>query len=211
VRHTRAAARAGQLLLALAFVVCGGATARAQTSDAEKKAQDIISPNAFRIEFKKIPELPKGKISMAEGTAGPDGVKFVAENLSILQPVVVTVLAKHAEDDVQVRLSKYRYDQADRTGTTKGKGMYTTKLRTQGDLKVVVAAPRPTPFQLIVWAGDELKPELPALVVTDPDRVQGKSSGGGVLSGGPVLWVIAGSLIVIAGLLAVRTFKGKQS
>jgi hypothetical protein len=89
--------------------------------------------------------------------------------------------------------------------------MYTTKLRTQGDLKVVVAAPRPTPFQLIVWAGDELKPELPALVVTDPDRVQGKSSGGGVLSGGPVLWVIAGSLIVIAGLLAVRTFKGKQS
>lgn len=145
---------------------------------------------------------------MAEGTAGPQGVRFVAENLSILQPVVVTVLAKNADDDVRVRLSKYRYDEADRSGTTKGKGMYTTRLRTQGDLKVVVAAPQPTPFQLVVWAGEEIQPEVPSVVISDPSRVQGKTSS---LPGGLVLWVIAGSLIVIAGLLAVRTLKGKQS
>lgn len=211
MRQPRAAARAGRLLLTLALAVGCSVSARAQTSDAEKQAQAIISPKAFRIEFKKIPELPKGRISLAEGTAGPDGVKFVAEHLSILQPVVVTVLAKNADDDVQVRLSKYRYDQADRSGSTQGTGTYTTKLRTQGDLKVVVTAARPTPFQLVVWAGDELQPELPPVVITDPDRAQGKSSSGGALSGGLVLWVIAGSLIVIAGLLAARTFKGKQS
>ena len=72
---------------------------------------------------------------MAQGTAGPDGVKFVAENVSILQPIVVTVLAKDLATTCAWCCRRNRYDQADsRTGTTKGTGIYTTRLRTQGDL-----------------------------------------------------------------------------
>ena len=150
---------------------------------------------------------------MAQGTAGPDGVKFVAENVSILQPIVVTVLAKDPGDDVRLGLSKDRYDQADRTGTTKGTGIYTTRLRTQGDLKVVVSSPTPTPFQLVVWAGDEVTRPIKPIVVADRAMVTGEKSPGGAAAGGGsmVMWVIAGALLAIVGLLAVMMLRGKRA
>jgi hypothetical protein len=209
--------RARRLLLRLGvgatLAVIGAAGAMAQTPQAEKQAKELLSPNAYRIEFKAIPELEQGKISMAEGTAGPDGVKFAAENISILQPIVVTVLAKSPDDDVRVGLSKYRYDQFDRTGSTKGKGIYTTRLRTQGDLKVVVSAPTPTPFQLVVWAGDEVQREMKPVVVADRAMVTGqKSAGGGTAGGGSmVMWVIAVALLAIVGLLATMVLRGKRA
>ena len=209
--------RARRLLLRLGvgatFAVLAAASTMAQTSQAEKQAQDLLSPNAFRIEFKAIPELKQGRIAMAEGTAGPDGVKFAAENVSILQPIVVTVLAKSPDDDVRVGLSKYRYDQFDRTGSTKGTGIYTTRLRTQGDLKVVVSAPTPTPFQLVVWAGDQVTREMKPVVVADRGMVTGEKSAGGATAGGGsmVMWVIAVALLAIVGLLAVIVLKGKRA
>jgi hypothetical protein len=196
---------------ALAVLAATGAIA--QTSQAEKQAKELLSPNAYRIEFKAIPELKQGKIAMAEGTAGPDGVKFAAENISILQPIVVTVLAKNPDDDVRVGLSKYRYDQFDRTGSTKGKGIYTTRLRTQGDLKVVVSAPTPTPFQLVVWAGDEVQRQMKPVVVADRAMIAGKKAPGGAASGGGsmVMWVIAIALLAIVGLLATIVLRGKRA
>ncbi len=207
-----AAVRAALVLLGVSLVACTAATAFAQTSQAEKEVQKILKPDAFRIVLKKIPELDKGKIMMAEGTAGPEGVKFVSENLSILQPVIVTVLAKNPDDDVRVQLSKYRYDQADRKGSTKGSGIYTTKLRTQGDLKVVVSAPTPTPFQLLVWVGDEVKRPMKSVVVTNAALVSGKGGGIGAMSGGSMaVWVIAIALVAIVGLLAMKMLKGKRA
>lgn len=206
------AVRAARALLGVSLVVCTAASAFGQASKTEKEVGRIISPKVFRIELKKIPELDKGKIMMAEGTAGPDGVKFVGTNFSILQPLIVTVLARNPDDDVRVQLSKYRYDQADRKGSTKGSGIYTTKLRTQGDLKVVVSAPTPTPFQLVVWAGDEIERAIKPVVVTNPARVAGKASGAGGTAGGPmVLWVIAIALLAVVGLLAVMILRGKRA
>lgn len=204
-----ATARALGVSLLLALAVLGTARAGAQTAEAEKTVRAVIDPTAYRLDLKAIPELEQGKIAMAEGTAGPGGVRFVAENLSILQPVVVTVLAKNPDDDVRVSLSKYRYDESDRSGTTKGEGMYTTRLRTQGDLKVVVSAPDPRPFQLVVWAGDEVAREMPPVIVSDREAVQ--DSGGWGLGGSLVTWVIAGALVAIVGLLAVIVLKGKPA
>jgi hypothetical protein len=212
VAEIATAVRAARVLLGVILVACTAASAFGQASKSEKEVQRIITPDAFRIVLKKIPELDKGKIMMAEGTAGPDGVKFVGTNFSILQPVIVTVLAKNPDDDVRVQLSKYRYDQADRKGSTKGSGIYTTKLRTQGDLKVVVSASTPTPFQLVVWAGDEVERAIKPVVVTNPARVAGKTSGAGGMPGGSmVLWVIAIALLAVVGLLAAMLLKGKRA
>jgi len=195
--------------LLVALTALGAVRAPAQTAEAEQTVRAVIDPTAYRLDLKAIPELEQGKIAMAEGTAGPGGVRFVAENLSILQPVVVTVLAKDPDDDVRVSLSKYRYDESDRSGTTKGEGMYTTRLRTQGDLKVVVSSPDPKPFQLVVWAGDEVAREMPPVIVSDPDAVSG--SGGWGLGGSVVMWVIAGALLAIVGLLAVIVLRGRAA
>lgn len=192
--------------LALNFFV---ASAAAQDAAAARQALAVNDPSAFRIEFKPHPDLENGKIAMAEGTAGPEGVRFVAEYLSILQPIVVTVLAKDATDDVRVALSKYRYDEADRSGTTKGQGIYTTKLRTQGDLKIVVSSPERKPFQLVVWAGNEVKRPMKPVIVSNRAKVTGDD--GWAIGGSAVTWVIAGSLVMIAGLLGVIVFRGKRS
>lgn len=190
------------LSLALAVSTAGAA---AQDASAAAQARTVNDPSAYRIVFAPHDELENGKIAMAEGTAGPDGVRFVAEHLSILQPVVVTVLAKDPDDDVRVALSKYRYDEADRSGTTKGEGIYTTRLRTQGDLKIVVSSQERKPFQLVVWAGDEVERPMTPVIVSDPGRV----AGSGWASGGTVTWVLAGALA--AGLLGAIVFRRKRS
>lgn len=194
-----------------ASLVFGAATAGAQDEKAiERQVTAVTDPKAFRIEFKESPSLEHGKVALIEGVAGPEGVRFVAEYLSILQPIVVTALAKSPDDDVRVALSKYRYDEADRSGTTKGKGIYTTRLRTEGDLKIVVSAPEPTPFQLVVWAGDPVELPMKPVLVSNPARVRGESAGL-ALGGSVVTWVIAVSLVVIAGLLGVIVLRGKRS
>jgi hypothetical protein len=185
------------------------ASAAAQQADVARQARAVNDPTAYRIQFKPHPDLKNGKIAMIEGTAGPQGMRFVAEYLSILQPIVVTVLSKDPNDDVRVALSKYRYDEADRTGTTKGEGMFTTQLRTQGDLKIVVSSQERKPFQLVVWAGDEVERPMKPVLVANRAKVTGEEGWG--IGGSAVTWVIAGSLMVIAGFLGVIVLRGKRS
>ncbi len=168
-------------VLACATLVVAPPAARGQSPrtagpspQAGRPLDSILKPKAYRLELKARPELPSGTIAMAEGTAAPAGVRFLAENLSILQPVTVTVLAKTPDQDLQVTLAKYRFDQSDRKGSTKGKGIYTTHLRTQGDLRIIVTAPRPTPFQLVVWAGKEVERPMKPVVVANARRVRGQ-------------------------------------
>lgn len=206
----RRAAGAALLALLLAPV----ASALQQEEEAARQIKAVDDPAAYRIQFKEQDGLDNGRVAMIEGTATPGGIRFVAENLSILQPVALTVLARDPSDDIRVSLSKYRYDQADRSGTTKGTGMYTTKLRTQGDLKVVVASPDRRPFQLVVWAGGEVERSMKPVVVSNPARVRGEEAGifGLAFGGGSLaVWVIAGALVVIAGLLGVIVMRGKRS
>jgi hypothetical protein len=185
------------------------ASAAAQDAAVARQARAVNDPQAYRIAFKAHPDLKDGKIAMVEGTAGPQGVRFVAEYLSILQPIVVTVLAKDPNDDVRVALSKYRYDEADRSGTTKGEGIYTTQLRTQGDLKIVVSSPERKPFQLVVWAGSEVERSMKPVIVSNPAKVSGRGSWG--IGGSAATWVIAGALVIIAGFLGVIVLRGKRS
>lgn len=200
-----------RVTLAICAILTLGVTGTAaQDAEVERKVRAVNDPKAWRIEFKESPSLEKGKVALIEGVANPEGVRFVAEYLSILQPIVVTVLAKDPNDDVRVALSKYRYDEADRTGTTKGEGIYTTRLRTEGDLKIVVSSRAPTPFQLVVWAGDPVELPMEPVLVSSRARVTGESEGLAI-GGSAATWVIAGSLVVIAGLLGVIVLRGKRS
>ncbi|OQA34537.1 MAG: hypothetical protein BWY57_00393 [Betaproteobacteria bacterium ADurb.Bin341] len=169
----------------------------------------IVQADVFRLVPKAESSLPSGKFVAVQGSAGTAGEKFVLENLSILQPVEVTLLAKDDRAELKLQLGKFDWKNPDRSGSTKGSGSATFHVRTEGDLKIQVSASQPeTPYQLAVWVGDEVQPPMsPAFV--SKERFKGKSLGG-FDWGSPVLWIIALLLGAILAILIFIVLRGKK-
>jgi hypothetical protein len=122
----------------------------------------------YKLELKPSSKLKVGKVALAGGVAGVEPHRMFLENLEIMAPIAVTVLTKDPSHDIKVQLGKYEWDKNfSREGSTKGKTSLTFKLRTAGDLKILVSSPdpEPRPFQVVVWVGDVAKPVLPAVAV----------------------------------------------
>lgn len=178
------------LAIGIAAALAAGSVASAQTP----------SPTAVRLQLKQSPQVQTGKAALVQGTSKAAGDRFFVENLSIIQPVIVTLLARNKEDDVKLQLSKYRFDQADKTASTKGTGKATIKLRTQGEMKIVVSGADPMAYQLLIWAGEEVKPELPPVVLAKPD-VTGVQRGVSVVA---VALLVAGASLLTAGFFLLK-------
>jgi hypothetical protein len=178
-----------------------------------------IGKDVHTLQLVSVPEVKQGRIAIVEGLVGAEGEKLAVADLSVLQPVEVTLFTPDAGDDVRIELSKFILDAPALTGTTKGEGFCTFKFRTQGDLQIKLASPAgPNVYRLLVWVGDEVGPPLPAAFVPmDEWKKQQASSpvaGPAAAAGsfGPsVLWIIAGALVVIAALLAVMVMKRGRS
>lgn len=158
------------------------------------------TPKSWRLQPKPYPTLANGKAALVEGTAKPAGDRFFVENISIIQPVAVTITAQNPDDDVRLALSKFRFDEADRTASTKGTGKATIKLRTQGEMKIVVSSEKPAKYQLAVWLGEELKPEPPP-VVLNAKQMDEKTGPGGSRS--LMVWAGGAGLVLVGLLVAV--------
>ena len=158
------------------------------------------APKGYRLQLKEYPKLPKGKYVFVEGTATPAGDHFFLENLAILQPVRVTVITRGTDDDVQVQLSKFRWDEVDHKANTRGTGKVMIPVRTQGEMKIVVTGPEPKPYQLIVWAGTEYEPPLPSIVKRSRSATHGGLSRLLLWSGG----VGAGLVLAAAAFVVVK-------
>ncbi len=87
------------------------------------------------------PAIRNGKVAAVEGTAGPRGQKLAVADLSVLQPVEVTLFAVDAQDDLRLDLSKFILDAPARSLSTQGTGYATARFRTQGDLQLTVTSP----------------------------------------------------------------------
>lgn len=151
------------------------------------------------------PAIRNGKVAVVEGTAGRAGQKLAVADLSVLQPVEVTLFAVDEHDDLRLDLSKFILDAPAKKLSTKGTGFATARFRTQGDLQLTVTSPEgPRPYRLLVWAGNEATPAVPSLF-TAADST-GEASGGP-----PMMWIIAGLLAVIAALLGALVLKRGRS
>jgi hypothetical protein len=81
------------------------------------------------------------------------------------------------------------------------------KIRTEGEFQISVdAAQDKTPYRLLVWVGDEVKPELVPVVVKASEYGDAKKEGGSLLP-----WFIVGALVVIVGVLAAMVLRRKSS
>jgi hypothetical protein len=151
---------------AIALVIAAVAGAAAQPGAGSGSGSAAKKKIDYKLELKPSTKLKHGKVSLMAGTADGEPHRLFLENLEILSPIAVTVLAKDPSHDIQVKLGK-EWDKADREGSTKGKGFVTFKLRTAGDLRILISSPdsEPRPFQAVVWVGDVAKAQLPAIAV----------------------------------------------
>jgi hypothetical protein len=127
--------------------------------------------------------------------------------------VAISLVAQFPADDLRIELSKFTTDAPVRSGSTKGEGVCTFQFRTEGDVQIKVTSPGgPKPFRLVAWAGDEVAAELPPVFTPVKAGVSGPTAAPASREGAPVvLWVIAGGIILCAGLLAIMVVRRRSS
>jgi hypothetical protein len=168
-------------------------------------AADAPPVRSYKLELKKMDGVDQGKTAVVKGEAGKTPHRFLVDGVNMNTPMVVLVRPVREEDEVSLRLTKYAWNQPLREGTAKGEPL-AFKFRTEGEFQIAVSADKPTPYRLLVWAGEEVKPELRPVVIKASEFNGGSSS-----SVSPVMWVIAGALVAIAILLGVLVMRRKTS
>lgn len=167
-------------------------------------------PNTtYKLNPRKVDGIPTGKAELVMGRAGETAHRFYLENLNMLVPVVVTLRPGSKDADASVAVTKYAWDQPLREGSTKGGKQVSFRFRTQGEFQISVTGAKPgTPYKLLVWVGDEVKPDFKPVVVSKSEY---EKSAGGSGFGNIVYWVIAIALLGILGLLAVLVLRRKRA
>jgi hypothetical protein len=169
-------------------------------------AQEGVAP-AYRLEPKPMKGIERGKATVVKGEAGSQPHRFVIDGLNMNMPVSVVVRPVRARDEVSLRLTKYAWNQPLREGTAQGKPL-AFKFRTEGEFQIAVSSAKAsTPYRLLVWVGDEVKPELRPVIVK-ASEYKGQPASGGMSA---VMWVIAGALAVIAALFGVLVLRRRSS
>lgn len=139
-------------------------------------AQEAGAPDAYPLEFAAWDEEPGGSVAAMQGTTGPEGLTFSLSKLTIMQPVSV-VVATVDGGQLDVELTKLPFGTVEETATTDADGMAALYVRTEGAMGIRVSSEAETAFELLVWVGDPVEPELGQQVVTSYD--ESRTPGGG--------------------------------
>jgi len=153
-----------QWIVATGLALALPAVAMSQETPATATRQADSIP---MLELARDPAINSGRVAAVKGTVGPDGLRFRVGELSILQPVTVMLLSAGDADDLTLSLYKKEWSNARRTGSTRGTGISRFEFRTQGGFNILLrGAAAETPFALLVWVGEELRPPMPDVVLT---------------------------------------------
>lgn len=165
------------VVLATALALATGArTALAQSAIQGARAPGSNEPPVPVLELASSPEITKGKVAAVKGTVDGAGLRFAVGSLSILQPVVITLFAREATDDLKLTLFKKDWKEPRRSAATGAGGRVSFTFRTEGGINILVqSSGAPRPFTLVAWAGDEIHPSSMKPVIVTPAQFQGKA------------------------------------
>lgn len=163
-------------------------------------AQDATPPTV-RLDPAPMPGLDRGKAVVVKGISGKLPQRFALEGIDFLHPVAVALRpVKHGEN-VAMSVTKYAWNQPLREGETDG-DILRYLFRTEGEFQVTVSAPNPgTHYRLMVWVGDELKPEMTPVVVPASEH---DASGKGWMK-----WIIGAAVVFGLAVLALLLWRRK--
>jgi hypothetical protein len=164
---------------------------------AQEDASDVPA-----LEFRRIPDVPGGRLAAIAGDVDAEGLRFSVPDLSVLQPVDIQLLATDPARPARLEITKFGFDGVLRESVTGADGLTGESFRTQMGVTVRVSAlEAPASFQLLAFVGDELE-AVPRNVLTPLDTRGGGSSA--------MTWaLLAGGMIVLAGLVVLRTRRSK--
>lgn len=166
-------------------------------------AQSLPDRNAGvpTLELARDAALGEVDFGAIRGQVDAAGLKLTVGNLSILQPVLVTLIAEDPSREVSLRIFKSDWNEARRTGTTGSEGFAQFRMRTEGAMNLLVEGPtQGAPFVLAVAAGPELTPAMKDIFVATRNA--------GSASGWPKTWLLivaaAGALVAVFAVLKMR-------
>jgi hypothetical protein len=173
---------------------------------ANAQAPAPAAPSIIRLDPMPMDGLKHGRAVVVKGKAGPDGHRFLVDKLTMMMPVTIALRPTRDGDALDLQLSKYAWNQPLRQGETTG-DVLKFHIRTESEFQITVSAREAgTPYRLLVWVGDEVKPEMRPVVVKASEFEGGTRDWGSL-----VLWVIAGLLLVGIALLAVVVLRRKRA
>jgi hypothetical protein len=117
----------------------------------------VIAEPLWELNLKEDPEIKHGKIAAVAGKTNPQGVRFIIKNLSVDQPIQVTLTAKEKDDVLQLQVFKGEWSQAALEGSTKGTGEVTFMFRSGDHAAFKVTGAENKKYQMFVWVGTEIK------------------------------------------------------
>lgn len=160
----------------------------------------------YKLDLRKVPDIPEGDAALVKGEAGSTPDRFFLENLYMLKPVSVSVRAVNPGGVVNVKITKSKWTDVLREGTTGADAQVNFKFRTQGEFQISITSPNPnTPYKMVVWVGKDIVPKAKPVFVP---KSEFKGSGPSRLW----WWIGGGGVAVIVGiLLALVLRKRKQS
>lgn len=161
----------------------------------------------YRLEPKPMEGIEHGKAVVVKGEVGPQPHRFFVDGLNMNMPVVVLLRAVHADGPVDIKLTKYAWNQPLRDGEAAGEPIQ-FEFRTEGEFQIAVSSQTAdAPYRLLVWVGEEVEPELRPVVVKASEF---EETADGRDRRSWALWVVAAVLVAgtaLLGMLVIRRTK----
>ena len=185
--------------LLLAGVLCSALIAAAAAQVPDNKIP------VYKLDLRKVPDIPEGDAALVKGAAGSIPDRFFLDNLYMLKPVSVSVRAVNPGGVVNVKITKSKWTDVLREGTTGSDAQVNFKFRTQGEFQISITSPNPgTPYKMVVWVGKDIVPKTKPVFVP-------KSEFKGSATPTWWWWAGGGAAAVIAILLVLLLRKRKAS
>lgn len=163
-------------------------------------------PKPIRLEPREMAGVDRGKAVVVKGEIGRDPQRFLLEGISYMHPVAVALRPVNKGDELSMSITKYAWDRPLRQGETDGE-ILRYVFRTEGEFQVTVSAGADaTPYRLLVWVGDEVRPEMAPVVVKASEYDGASGDGGSWLP-----WVIAAAAVAAVALLAVLVLRRRKA
>lgn len=160
-------------------------------------------------EYKKQGEAKaKGRISVNTLTQEQDTAYYFIQGLNMYAPTYFSLNSNQRDADVTIKLCKENWKTFHRSGEVKGKSLWKSDFKTEGDFGImVIANKKPVTYVLMVWTGDELKVEMPSVFKpADPSS----AGGAGWLKKNMTLVIVAAAALLIIAFLLVKLKKKKS-
>lgn len=126
---------------------------------------------------KEADEKAKGRISINTFTQELDTMYYFIKGLSMYSPTYFSLNTTDPDANIKVNLCKENWHKAHRTGEIKGKGIWKSNFKTEGDFGImVIANKKPVRYVLLVWSGKEMNLEILSVFKTaNSSDIKGES------------------------------------